>query len=222
MIQQKLQTLCLKLAVPAMALAMAIPAHAVSVTFSTTGTFTCASCTGSGTSTVTYNGTGNNFLTLSFLGTTQTDLLTPDIGDTFIGMGTLGTVSAKSFLMQVPIGNPTTLAVSINQSASAGITAGTGVLNATLTGKVGGAGTTGEISFMPASVVIGNVEYTLEQTNDEFTITPPSTSHSAGLTSLPLKLVATELPEPTFLSLTGIAFAGLSAFAIQRRRRNAN
>lgn len=212
MVFRKLHAL-LKLGVPAIALFVAAPAHAVSVTFSTTGTFTCTACTGSGTNIATFGG-GGNLLSLAFTGVPSATVFVNPTSNSSAGQ-IQSSVSGNGATIPVPA----TLSLQITQTSPS---SQDGTLVGELTGTVMQNGSDGALEFSSTSLVLGGVKYTLaEQSSDAngnmgYDIEPHDTN--SGITTLQMRIDATEVPEPTFMTLTGIGFAVLSVVAIRRRR----
>ena len=102
---RKFSGLFLAWALAAVTLVTAAPALAVTVDYSTTDAFTCSSCTGSGTTAVTY-GTGSNTLTLTFNGIPAGIVATPmnasagDVIASTTGTGAMIT-GGSSFLLTI-------------------------------------------------------------------------------------------------------------------------
>jgi MYXO-CTERM domain-containing protein len=102
-------------------------------------------------------------------------------------------------------------------------------LTATLSGAVVGNQSTSYASFGtspdPEVTLGGLVIYeldtskTLNTSQYGYTIASPQTGNPAGRTSLQGNISAA--PDPTPLTLTGVAFAGLVFAAVSRRRRTA-
>lgn len=211
------QALCLKLAVPAIAIALALPAHATTVTYSTTGIFNCVSCTGSGSSSVAYTGSGET-LTISFAGINPAQTLNV-FGHSNASAGTI-TVAVNGG-NSVSIAQPTTFKLTINQTVP---TVNNGSLTGDLTGSISHNSSNGELSFSSTSLTLGNETYALTSAVDD--LVPPVTNN--GETSLQLKLTVTNgnggggsnpAPEPSFIGLTAAGFIGMFALVARRRRR---
>lgn len=215
MTHRNFQALCLKLAVPALAFAMVLPAFGSSVTYSTTGTFTCTSCTGSGSNTVSFTGGDPaGTLTISFAGVSGATVGVPGHGS-----GGAVTVSTSSNTTgtnaPVDITAGSTFALTIHQTSPSNAT---GSLSGALEGSIGYNNSSGDINFTSTQLTLGDIVYTLTNLDgNAVDLVPPNTN--GGVSTIQLQLTASPVPEPTFLSLTALGFAGMGVFAFRRRRR---
>jgi hypothetical protein len=116
---------------------------------------------------------------------------------------------------------PSTFTLKIQQFSP---TAGVGTMSGDVTGSIAVDSSNGAVEFSSTSVVLGGVKYTLQQEAEDingvpgYDLEPPDTNN--GRTTLQMKIQATPVPEPTFLTLTGFGFVGLSALAFYRRCKN--
>src|SRR5687768_18448988 len=124
-------------------------ANADPVTFSTSGVFTCAGCSGSGTNSVTFLGGMGNALLITFTGLGSTTLNTPS-GSSFGNFQTFvsgnGVIAASG-----------TFTLTITQTAPS---AGSDSFSATFSGTFSASNSgTGVVNFTVTSVNIGGIEY---------------------------------------------------------------
>src|SRR5215204_4124102 len=124
-----------------MAIAMLATSEAKAhpVTFSTSGTFTCAGCAGSGTNSVTFLGGMGNALMITFTGLGSTSLNTPT-GSSFGNFQTFvsgtGAIASGTFTLTITQTVPVAGSDSFSATFSGTFTAsnsGTGVVNFTTT-----------------------------------------------------------------------------------------
>lgn len=199
-----IQRLFIKFGLPAMALAMVLPAHATIVDYSTTGTITCTSCTGSGTDSVTFGS-----LTLTYMPIVAGSVNASPTTNASAGDIQITDTSRTS----TPING--TFSLNISQTLPS---VGSGGLDTgTLTGSLSTNGSTGMITFTDSTLNLGGIEYQLDgfAFGNSYILVPPS---SGGITSLEMNVTST-LPEPTFVGLTALGFAGMGVVAFRRRRR---
>jgi hypothetical protein len=182
-------------------------AKADPVTYSTAGIFTCTSCTGSGTNSVTF-GVAADTLTLTFQAiAVATNVNTP----TFVNLGFIqSTVTGAGFAI-----DPTTIFdLIVNQTLP---TVGSGIMSATVTGFIQQNASNAVLAFFTPSTTIGNVVFSV--VNNPLALVPPDTGN--GITTVQGQAVtlANPIPEPATMGLLG---AGLASFAgWQRKKRNA-
>lgn len=174
-------------------------AKADPVTFSTSGTFTCAGCAGSGTNSVTFLGGMGNALMITFTGLGTTSLNTPT-GSSFGEFQTFfsgtGVIAASG-----------TFTLTITQTVP---TAGSASFSATFSGTFSAANSgTGVVNFTVTSMTIGGVTYSI--TNNPLNLVPPASNN--GITTVQGQITSTTVPEPAGMLLLGTGLAGLAAVA---------
>jgi hypothetical protein len=214
-----------KIALAVLIPAFALPALAEDVTFTTTGEFGCGTVAGACSTSSAYgSATGqiaitqnNNTFTLAAEGYTNTSVQAgnPALDDVNV-LTFLDTVTQKGNAgggTGDPVSlNGATFSLLFTQTAPP-TTPDSGALSGELTGKITASQTSTIITFSSSSLVIGNIKYTLDD-GTTWTIPNPGNPPTIGMTTE----TATVTPEPTFMALTGLGFAGL-AFAAYRRKR---
>jgi len=146
-------------------------AKAAPVTFSTSGTFTCAGCAGSGTNSVTFLGGMGNALMITFTGLGSTSLNTP----TGSSLGNFQTFFSGSGVI-VASG---TFALTVTQTVPiAGSDSFSATFSGTFSASNSGAGT---LNFTVTSVNIGGVTYSLS-TCLPLHLVPPASNN--GITTV--------------------------------------
>ena len=179
-------------------------AKADAVTFSTSGTFTCAGCAGSGTNSVTFLGGMGNAFMLTFTGLGSTTLNTPS-GSSF--------GEFQTFVSGTGVINATgTFTLTINQTApTAGSNSFSATFNGTFTASNSG---TGVVNFTVTSVTIGGIQYAI--TNNPLNLVPPASNNGVTTVQGLVTGSSTEVPEPTSMLLLGSGLLGVAGAARKR------
>jgi hypothetical protein len=177
-------------------------AKADPVTFSTSGTFTCGGCSGSGSNSVTFLGGMGNALMITFTGLGSTSLNTPT-GSSFGNFQTF--VSGNGV-----IGASGTFTLTITQTVPV---AGSNSFSATFSGTFSSSNSgTGVVNFTVTSISIGGITYSI--TNNPLNLVPPASNN--GITTVQGQITGSAVPEPTSMFLLG---TGLLGFAGVVRKR---
>src|ERR1044071_4315817 len=164
-------------------------AKADPVTFSTSGTFTCVGCSGSGSNSVTFLGGMGNALLITFTGLGTTSLNTPT-GSSFGNFQTF--VSGNG-----PIAASGTFTLTITQTVPV---AGSNSFSSTFTGLFSASNSgSGVVNFTTTAVTIGGISYSI--TNNPLNLVPPASNN--GITTVQGQV--TSAPSCSPLNITTVS-----------------
>jgi hypothetical protein len=214
-----------KIALPLLVAAFALPAFGAEVDFTTTGVFACNGAVGC---TTTANGSeiviinhGNELIIQSSGFTNMNVPVNTSPQDTVNAIQFQTIASNHSTPSGAVDTTGATFTLKFNQT-NPNIAPTKGTLGGTFSGTIDATASSARINFaanQTALVLGGNNEYSLDFLNpgqNFWTIPNPGIGHYSPTTET--VTVTNVTPEPTFMALTGLGFAGLALVAYRRKR----
>jgi hypothetical protein len=207
-----------KIALPLLVASFALPAFGADVDFTTTGVFACngaVGCTTSdGGSKIVITNHGNT-VAIQAIGDVNMNVPVNDSPLDDVNVMSFNTISTNK---PSPSGavdtSGATFTLEINQTSPA-IAPQMGSLGGSFSGTIDDTASNTVITFAPTELVLGgNNEYSL----DSGTWAIPNPGINAYHESTFNATVTNVTPEPTFMALTGLGFAGLALVAYRRKQ----
>jgi hypothetical protein len=207
-----------KIALPLVVASFALPAFGADVDFTTTGTFACGAAVGC---TVSAGGTKilitnhGNTVSIQAIGAVENNVpVNTSPGDN-VNVISFDTISTNK---PSPSGavdtSGATFTLNIDQTSPA-INPQKGSLGGSFSGTIDDTASSTVITFAPDELVLGgNNEYSLDSAT--WSIPNPGINqyHESAFSAT----VTNVTPEPTFMALTGLGFAGLALVAYRRKQ----
>jgi len=204
-----------KCALPVFIAAFALPAFGLDVTYTTTGSFSgCVQCVSSAPSdSVTFN-QGLASATVTTVPYSATVVTFPPLIPTTDGDAVTFNITTTDSAIEKVSG---TFTLTITQSSPFASPA-SATLKGTLSGFIADGASNASVKFASTSVTLGNVVYTLD--NSKYTLPAAKGIAGSGTDTITMTIDTSNVtPEPTFMMLSGLGFAGLAFVAYRRRRK---